>query len=254
MNKIRLILVVFFVLFLAVSTVHASPFTELAAQSKFSLGVGYSYYAGKWGSSDANWREIKFISNQPYVQAGYEMKDFEAYLRLGTADLKIGNVFASGSGVFGSKQDFYGSMKPFATAGIKYSLKYPSFGISPFLQVNLYSSYKDSTSGTIFGFSATQEVEIKNPREVNLGVAFQSKVRGVNLYAGPVVGRSEASVESKLIVSGVGTAANSTTYREKNNYGIFAGLQAPLGKKFALEVQGRMKSEFSGGIALIHKF
>lgn len=256
MNKIRLILVVFSVLFFsAVSMASAGSFISpesAAEKGKFSIGVGYFNYSAKWASDNSDWGEVKFTSNQPYIQASYGfLKNAEAYLRIGAADLKIGNTFASGSGVSGSKQDFSDNMKPFVGAGVRGKFNFtPSLGVSPFLQVNLYPSYKDSTSGTIFGYPATQEIEIKNPREANIGVAFQSKVRGVALYAGPIVGWSETNVATKLIVPGFGEATNSATYREKNNYGAFAGLQAPLGKKFVLEIQGQMKSEFSGGVSI----
>lgn len=260
MRKIRLILVVFsFLFFLTVSMAFAGSFIppdSAAEKGKVSLEAGYFYYSGKWASDNSGWGEVRFISNQPYVQASYGfLKNAEMYLRLGAADLKISNAFASGSGLSGFKNDFSDQMKPFVSAGVMGDFNFtPSLGVSPFLQVNLYSSYKDSTSGTIVGYPVTQEIEIKNPREASIGVALKNKVRGVVLYAGPVVGWSETNVATKLIIPGFGEATNSATYREKNNYGAFAGLQAPLGKKFTLEIKGQMKSEFSGGLALIHRF
>ncbi len=256
MNKVRLLLVMFFVLFLA-SVAFAGPSISepTAEKGRFSLGVGYFYYSGKWTSDNAGWQEVRFISNQPYVQASYGLKNMEIYFRIGTADLKINNAFASGSGISGFKNDFSDKMKPFVSAGVKGIFNItPSLGVSPFLQASLYSSYKDSTSGTFFGFPATEEIEVKSPREINLGAALQSKVRGVNLFAGPIVSFTGTTVEGKLIVPGVGTATSSATYHEKTVFGGIAGLQVPILKKLALEIQGQMKSEFSVGASVAYLF
>ena len=50
------------------------------------------------------------------------------------------------------------------------------------------------------------------------------------------------------------TGTASTTLKEKNNIGGFAGVRVPLGKGFSLEVEGQMKSRFSFGGALTYAF
>ncbi|MBT9537784.1 MAG: hypothetical protein IVZ94_06590 [Nitrospirae bacterium] len=50
------------------------------------------------------------------------------------------------------------------------------------------------------------------------------------------------------------TGTASTTLKEKNNIGGFAGVRVPLGKGFSVEVEGQYKSRFSFGGALTYSF
>jgi len=258
--KTKLIIVMcFLVFFVAVATAHSGQFgppEPTAKEGKLSLGVGYSHFLDKWAPKDTGWTDAKLTANQPYVQVSYGfMKNAEAYLRLGAMDLKVSPAFFSGTGLSGFKSEFSDGFKPFANVGVKGVFNItPSLGVGPFIQAGLYSDYKDSTAGTVSGFPATQEMKVKSPWEVNLGVALQGKIRGVILYAGPFAYWSRADVEGKIIVPGVVTVIASTTYKEKNNFGGFAGLRVPLGGKLVLEVEGQMKNEFSGGASVIYSF
>ncbi|MBI2628179.1 MAG: hypothetical protein HYW71_01935 [Candidatus Niyogibacteria bacterium] len=261
MNRMKLIMIMFLVFFaVTINTAHSGQFgapEPVAKEGKFSLGVGYFYFSDKWTPQDTGWIEAKPVANQPYVQVSYGfMKNAEAYLRLGASDLKVSSAFPSGTGLSGFKSEFSDGFKPFATVGVKGVFNITSsLGVGPFAQAGLYSdSYSDSTSGAIFGFPATMEMKIKNPSHFDLGMAIQNKIRGITLYAGPFVHWSKADVEGKIIIPGVGTAADSTTYKEKNNFGGFAGARVPLGKKFNLEVEGQMRNEFSLGSSLTYLY
>ena len=256
-------------IFVTGSMVYAGQFGPLepaAKEGKTALGVGYFYYSAKWKTKDVGWDESKVTQNQAYLQLGYGVaKNWEAYLRVGGADSKLKDVFttnADDSTRAGFKSDFKDGYKPFGTIGVKGVFNVtPSFGIGPFLQASLYSSYKDSTSGTVSGYSETQEWKVKKPREINLGIGLQGKIGETIIYGGPVAYWAKAKIQETFkvvgatyVATGTNTLASSTTYKEKNNIGGFAGVRLPLGKGINIEVEGQMKSKFSFGGALTYSF
>ncbi|MCG2709600.1 MAG: hypothetical protein L6246_04665, partial [Thermodesulfovibrionales bacterium] len=202
--------------------------------------------------------------NQAHLQLGYGfVKNWEAYLRVGGADFKAAPGFET-TGRSGIKSDFKDGYKPFGTIGVKGVFNVSdSFGIGPFFQASLYSSYKDSSSGTVStGSSETQEVKVKNPREINLGIGLQGKIGETIIYGGPVAYwvKNKTEWAGKLgagtvyTATGTNTYVVSTTYKEKGNIGGFAGVRVPLSKSLNLEVEGQYKSRFSMGGALTYSF
>ena len=97
-------------------------------------------------------------------------------------------------------------------------------------------------------------MKVKKPREINLGVGLQGKIGDVIIYGGPVAYWAKAKAELTGTIEGEGTMTMSTTYKEKNNVGGFAGVRVPLGKGLSLEVEGQLKSRFSFGGALTYSF
>ncbi|MBU4320291.1 MAG: hypothetical protein Q8N12_01330 [Thermodesulfovibrionales bacterium] len=97
-------------------------------------------------------------------------------------------------------------------------------------------------------------MKVKKPREINLGIGLQGKIGDAILYGGPVAYWAKAKAELTGTITGVGTLTDSTTYKEKNNVGGFAGVRLPLGKNVSLEVEGQLKSRFSMGGALTYSF
>ncbi len=265
MKKLVLVIAVL-MLFAMGSVVYAGQFgppEPTAKEGKVALGVGYFYHSAKLKSKDGE-DESKVTQNQAYLQLGYGfVKNAEVYIRVGGADDKGTDAFiTSGSGRTGFKSDLKDGYKPFGTIGAKGVFNVtPSFGIGPFLQASLYSSYKDSTSGTGTGFSETQEVKGKKSREINLGIGLQGKIGETIIYGGPVAywAKSKSEWTGKLVgatyvATGTDTSTYSTTYKEKNNIGGFAGVRVPLSKKLNLEVEGQLKSRFSFGGALTYSF
>lgn len=259
----RIALVIVFLIFLvADSLVYAGQFgppEPVSKEGRLSLGIGYFYYSDRWEPKDSAWEKSKVTQNQEYLQLGYSfIKNWEAYLRVGGADQKMTDMFDTSTDspdLAGFNATFKDGSKPFGTIGVRGVFNItPSLGIGPFFQGSFYSSYKDKTTGTFLGLSATQEMKVKKPREINLGVGFQSKIGKITLYGGPVAYWAKSRVDWEMIVPGVGTATASTTYKEKNNFGGFAGLRVPLGKAFTLEVEGQMKSELSGGASISYSF
>lgn len=252
------------------SVVYAGQFgppEPVAKEGKAALGIGYFYYSAKWKPEDSGWDEGKITQNRVYLQLGYGFtENWEAYIMVGGADIKSKKAFLLNDADF--KQD----LKPFGTIGIKGVFNVtPSFGIGPFLQASLGSSYTDKESFsvtlpaplTIFGttlpagtYTVTETLKYKNLSEINLGVGFQGKIEGAFLYGGPVVYWSRAKVNWTIGVTGplTDSISDSTTYKEKNNIGGFAGIRWPLGEGLSLEVEGQVKSRFSIGGALTYSF
>jgi len=254
MKKMALI-VTFLILFMAGNITYAGQFgppEPVAKEGKISLGLGYSYYSAKWKPKDTeNWDKAKVTQNQAFIRGSYcFIKNWEAYLGIGGADIKVNDAFD-----FNSSEDFKDSLKPFGTIGVKGVFNItPELGVGPFFQASLlFSDYKDEKTGTVFGIPVSATLKYKNPWDINLGVGFQCKLENVILYAGPFAYWTRAKVEAEATALGI-TLTDSTTYKEKNNVGGFAGLRLPLGKGFNVEVEGQLKSRFSAGGSLVYSF
>jgi hypothetical protein len=258
MKKLAVIIASFMLLATS-SVVYAGQFgppEPATKEGKVALGIGYFYYSSKFKPTDTvNWKEGKGTQNQAYLQLGYGFtKNWEAYLRVGEADSKGKDNFMTSGNYSGFKSDFKDGFKPFGTMGVKGVFNVsPSFGIGPFLQASLGSSYKDSTSGRYSGVSATQEMKVKKPREINLGVGLQGKIGEAIVYGGPVAYWARYKAEWNMTGGAIGSVP-STTYKEKNNIGGFAGIRLPLSKGLNFEVEGQLKSRFSMGGALTYSF
>ena len=261
MKKMTLI-VMTLILFTAGNIAYAGQFgppEPVSKEGKVSLGIGYFYYSDKLEPKDSGWEKSKVTQNQAYLQLGYcFIKNWEAYLRVGGADIKTPDAFltsADDPALAGFKATFKDGLKPFGTIGIRgvFNIN-PSFGIGPFFQASLCSNYKDKTSGTLLGIPTTQEMKIKRPWDINLGAALQGKIGEVILYGGPLVYWARSKVDYEMTVTGVGTVTDSTTYKEKNNFGGFAGFRLPLGKGLSVEVEGQLKNRFSAGGSLVYSF
>jgi len=230
-----------------------------AKEGKVALGVGYFHYSGKFKPKDSGWEETKATSNQAYLKLGYGfMKNAEVYIRAGGADLKIPDFITDTDITNSGPKDFKDGLKPFGTLGIKglFSIS-NSFGIGPFIQATIYSGYKDELSYAELGWAdqGSVKTKVKNPYEINLGLGAQGKIGEVIIYGGPVayINKSKAQIDVQNLTTG-NSATVSTTYKEKNNVGGFAGLRIPLSKSFSLEAEGQLKSRFSFGGALTYSF
>jgi hypothetical protein len=233
-----------------------------AREGKVSLGLGYFYSSAKLKPKNAvDFKERKANQNQAYLQLSYGItKNWETYLRAGGADLKVKNFFDDPAITNIGPVSLKDSMKPFGALGIKgiiYESDNKSFGIGHFVQASFYSNYKDEWTLRELGWSdsGTAKVKWKKPWDINLGISAQAKLSEIILYAGPVAYWSKAKAEQDIQNLTAGSSdTSSTTYKEKNNVGGFAGLRIPLSKGLNLEVEGQLKSRFSMGGALTYSF
>ncbi|MFH1014895.1 MAG: hypothetical protein V1762_03130 [Nitrospirota bacterium] len=250
-------------IFLTSSMVYAGQFgppEPAAKEGKVALGLGYFYSSAKVKPNNtADWKEEKISQNQTYLQLSYGViKRWEVYLRAGGADLKVKNILDDPNITNSGPKDFKDGLKPFGTLGVKGLLyENQSFGIGPFVQATLYSSYKDEWTLNELGWSDQGYVKakIKKPSEINLGIGLQGKIGEAIIYGGPVAYWTKIKVEGEVANITVGYAESvSTTFKEKNNVGGFAGVRLPLGKGLNFEVEGQYKSRFSMGGALTYSF
>lgn len=266
MKRIKLI-AAFLVLFVGENMAFAGQFGAPEAVTKLgkiSLGIGYFYYSDKLEPRDREgtwigWEKSKITQNQAYLQLGVGiMPNCEVYFRVGGADIKVPDAFLTSDEspeLAGFKDKFKDNLKPFGTIGIKGGYNFaPPFGIGYFVNTSLGSNYKDKTAGTFLGVAANQEMKIKRPWEVNLGVALQGEIGEVLLYGGPLVYWVRSKVEWEGSIPGVGSIRDSTTYKEKNNLGGFGGIRLTLGKGLSVEVEGQLKNRLSAGGYLVYSF
>ncbi|MBI1811099.1 MAG: hypothetical protein HY035_11795 [Nitrospirae bacterium] len=264
MKKLILVIAIT-AIFATGSMVYAGQFgppEPAAKDGKVALGVGYFYSSAKLKPKNTvDFKEREANQNQTYLQLSYGIiKNWEAYLRVGGADIKVKKFFDDRTITNVGPVDLKDSLKPFGTLGIKgviYESDNKSFGIGPFIQTSVYSSYKDEWTLRELGWSDSgyAKAKWKKPWDINLGISAQAKIGEVILYGGPAAfwNKAKAEEDIKNFTTGSGGIA-STTYKEKNNIGGFAGVRVPLGKGLSLEVEGQMKSKFSMGGALTYSF
>ncbi len=253
-----------------------SPETTTTA-GKVSVTAGYFYSEDNikpddkvsLGSSDikVNWKTAQIKQNQVYIQGNYGFIDGgEVYVRAGLADMKSKNAFLFNS-------EFSDNLRPFGALGFKFVNHIDStWGVGAYFQGTIYSSYKDEITesvdvplpdGTIItNVPVKQKINAGNPSwEVDIGAALQAKVGRAIFYVGPEVYwlrlpkvEETISIGDPRVVSSPFTLTNSTSYKEKQNLGAFAGIGIPLGMGFRVDVEGQIKSRVSGGGALTYSF
>lgn len=247
------------------------PPEPMTREGKVGLAVGYFYSSTKLDPENGNRlaRQHEVKNNQIYLEAGYGfLKNWEAYLRLGSSDLKLEKAFPF-AGQRGSSETFKDSFGPFGALGVK-GLFYDGayIGVGSFFQAGVSPCHKDK-SGTYTGGppacdldpgavcvavvgERSDELKVKSPWDVNLGIGLQTKVYGITLYGGPFAYWTGYKAEYKLKFSGNPNITDETHYREKNNFGGFVGLRAPLPwtKGVSVEVEGQFKNKGSVGISL----
>jgi len=217
-----------------------------AKEGSFAVTGGYFYHTAELDPDDSvNFEKNKIRQNEGYLQVSYGfVKNWEAYLRVGGADLKADNAFDG--------ESLRKGLQPFGTAGIK-GIIYSNagFAIGPFVQGTLGSTYEDTETS----LTASTAVKYKNPWEVDAGVGLQLKMNDCILYGGPVLYWAQADVEKETTFLGTQTSVSvSTTYEEDGLIGGFAGLKIPLGKGLSIQVEAQQKSKFSIGGAVAYAF
>lgn len=217
----------------------------VARSGYFSLGGGYFYNSNKW-KLGSNSQDYKFRQNELYLQWGVAVNKMEFYIRGGGADLKFENAFSNG--------DFNDNYNLFGTMGVRGIIDITdSIGIGLFAQGSLFSTYKSQSTGLVNGISTTQQLEIKNLNEVDLGLMLQGKINRICIYAGPFVYWTDAKIETTIISAGSSTPGSSSL-NQTNNFGGVAGIRIPVYPGINVEVEGQYRQELSAGGAITFSF
>ncbi len=227
------------------------PTEPTANPGSFSLGVGYFYDNTKWESPTlfgADLGTFRTESNQGYVQGSYAVdKNWEISGRVGGASFKLKN-----------DPDLSDSAKFFGGLGVKgvlYSDK--MFSIGAFAQGTFYSNYKDSVTEVVSvngtNVTATGDFEFKNRYAVDVGVSGQVKIQNVAIYGGPFFYYSRAKFEATVAALGQ-SISDSDTVKAKGAVGGFLGVSLPITKEVKLNLEGQVRSRFSGGAMISYSF
>ncbi len=216
-------------LFVFLGTANAGQFgapEPVANDRSFSLGAGYFYNADKWRLS-SNSQDYKYSQNQGFLQLSVASNGVEFYARGGYSNLNFENAFPNA--------DFNDIYKPFGAIGLRGVIDITkSIGIGLFGQGNWFWTYK------------SQNVEIKDMSDYDLGLVLQGKINRICIYAGPFAYWTHAKTESNTL--------GSSSLNQKSNIGGVAGIRIPIYKGFNFEIEGQAKQEFSGGGFLSYSF
>jgi hypothetical protein len=240
------IVILFSTIFSVAQAGQFGPQEPTAKEGGFSVSAGYTYYNGKWKTGGDDY---KVTQNLAFIQGSYTFnKLWEAYARVGGANMKAEDIFATGESLRDKTQ-------PFGSIGLK-GLLYdtPSFGIGPFFQASyLFGSYKDDRTVVAAGGTGTLDAKWKNQWDISFGLGMQTKINGFILYGGPFLYWAQSTLDYTSTVPG-SRSSLSYTFKEKNNVGGFLGLRMPITKKISIDVEGELKNNVAGGIKVNYAF
>ena len=229
-----------------------------ARPGNISLGVGYFYNSDKCELS-SNSQDYTFSQNQIYLQLGVASEKIEFYIRGGVADWNFENAFITSSPVAdvnfaGFNGDLEDNYNLFGTMGVKGIFDINNnVGIGVFAQGSLFSDYNDTTSGLVNGISTTQELEINNYNEVDVGVTLQGKFDKFLVYAGPFVYWTHADMEATIAGAEL-SSSGSGNLNQSDHFGGVAGIRIPIAQKINIEIEGQIRQEISFGGAISYSF
>jgi hypothetical protein len=242
----------------AVGLSHAGQFgpaTPAARPGQVSQEVGYFHSRADWTTDDEDkgFGDRKLSQNQIYLQAGYGLAPgWEAYFRLGGADLRMGKTVS----VLNESDEPSDSFAPFATLGAR-GLLYDgqAFDLGLFAQGSYFFPYEDRVGGEI-GESpdpvlpAEEKLKLQHLWDVDAGLTLQGSFRQVTLYAGPFLYYGQGKMRSKVEALGLSDSSTST-YEPDGYLGGMAGIRIPLFRHIYLILEGQTRSgEFSAGGAV----
>ncbi|PLX76930.1 MAG: hypothetical protein C0614_09820 [Desulfuromonas sp.] len=194
-----------------------------------NFGVGYYF-------QQAEFEGLAFEEDRIYAHLGAVFGDastpnYELFMRIGGATLEEENGF-DGSGEMtyaaGIKGEFYQGT---------------TFGWGGVLQGMYVDSYEDSVQ------VGNQEVNLALEKcwEVELAFPLHARFRKALFYMGPLFYSATADVASEAFFS------NEGDIDEDHNVGAFGGLVI-RGKQVSLEIEGKYRSDMSGGAMLSFTF
>lgn len=233
-----------------------APQTVSREAGGLNTTIGYFYHEDTY----KNGIEHTFRQNQIYSQAGYGANNvWEIYVRLGVADLKISDAFASTDAATSTaKQNFEENWKFSGTLGAKAFWPVNSvFGVGAFVQGTYYfNQFTDDISGTSGSTPFTAQMKIENLWDTVCGAALQITLARIKFYAGPYLYYSEAKMSLDTDVPGLEYPASGgkMSLVNKSVVGGFAGADIPLIKGFRLNVETQYAGQWSAGAAISYTY
>ena len=260
MKMVRFILMILFLLPLCASVATATgPFgpPQPVAKEAGGLHTGIGY----WFQQDAYEDGGVLVARQKQIYSELGWANGNGWgitARVGVSDFKMADLFGgSATPAVVSGTDLKGQGKFFATVGTKFYHPFGRiFGVGGFVQGSYcFSDFTDSFSGMAGGSPFSTEIRIRDLWDARFGIAVQATLPyGIRIYGGPYGYHAEFQVSSFPAVSGVPWASGETVLRNKNAFGGFAGVDAPLGKGFRLNLEGEYAEKVSGGISVVYLY
>ncbi len=209
--------------------------------------VGYTYSEANFTSSRHGWDDATVIKRGIFLQGSLLLSDdSEGYLRVGGADWEVLDFKSADTGQY---VDFHDSPNVYTTLGYKrkfYEARW--FGMGTFLQGSYFTNrYRDTSD-------AVDEITYENYWDLNLGLSAQAKLEPdlgplneAIFYGGPFYyfASAKATVEYDD-----DSNSYSTNIDEDGNLGFFSGLRIRMPGGMYAGVEGRYKTELSGGLML----
>ena len=232
------------------------PQTLSKKEGGINTAIAYRYAEETFQSHT---RQHTFRQNQIYSQAAYGAANlWEVYGRVGVADLRISDAFASSRALtVVSKNDFEENWKFFGTLGGK--LFYPAtdwFGLGTFVQGTYhFSNYTDDIVGAYDATPFVADLKIKNLWDVHFGISLQVTIlRSIKIYGGPYAYYAQAEACLPAAVPGLPPGAGDDVWKNKSSVGGFVGADVALFKGFRLNIEGQYADHFSIGSAVTYTY
>ncbi|MBW6510547.1 MAG: hypothetical protein K0A93_00330 [Desulfuromonadaceae bacterium] len=241
----------------------------------FSITAGYTRLSSTWGEDSTVFDGIDIDQHIYYLQGTMGLaQGWDIYLRSGASSLSADGIYVI-SGVPTSDEEFENGPILFASIGFNgrvYQGEIFSFGL--FGQASYFDTFEDTAkstgaiqSSTTTGIIWTLDRATASFDEmwmVDVGIAAQAKIEGVDLYFGPLFyyGRTE----TKSFVYGVQTTSSVTPgapvsavayepeLEENGNIGLLIGARWPFKNNYSLDVEFQKRSNFNTSLALTYSF
>lgn len=207
-----------------------------------SVGAGYFFQRTTWKPDDnLSFGEIDIDRTAIFVQAGTLLtEDSEVFIRVAASDLK-----QTGTG------GFEGDYRPSGTVGYRglwFGDRKSVWGIGPILQGSYAAKYTDKreTAGIV------TEAEIKDPWDAALAIGIRYRIgERLMAFGGPFgyYGSAQASIVSPALGLNL-----STTFKEKNNFGGYAGIHFVPFRSVIVEAEGQYSGQFAFGVNAAYLF
>ena len=231
------------------------PQTLSKKEGGLNTAIGYQYVQ----DTLKNDSEHVFRQHQIYSHAAWGASNlWEIYGRLGIADLKISDAFASSNMITSvSKNDFEENWKLFGTLGAKFF--YPVndlLGVGAFIQGTVhFSNYADDVVGVYHATPFAADLKIKNLWDVKAGLALQAAINwNIKIYGGPFVDYTQADARLPSPIPGLLMGGRDDVLQNKSKAGGFLGVDIPLSRGFRLNIEGRYTDQFSIGSAVTYTY
>lgn len=213
-----------------------SPSPLADEDSGTAYGIGYFFHEAKWKPDDPlKFGEIKVEQDAAFLHLETLFSEESAgFLRIGAATL---NEIDDSFRVFGSV----------GYRGVWFGDSRSVLEVGPVLIGSYHTKYKDRKS---LGAGIYTEEEVKGFWDAGVAVALQKRLGNrLAVFGGPF--GYYGSAKAKVMSPSLGIDA-STTLKDKNNIGAYAGARYTLFRGLMIEAEGQFNGNVSFGVTAVY--